>query len=397
MSRVMEILLLAVGLIAFIAAIWIIVPAPATFIWLFAVAASEWSLWIGLAALTSIVPNIYLLAFRQAGKLSAISLLFALIALAISLYPFVSTLSIAHANNVDLSLARYFRGVKTFFSAKECAQTKTYTFASIDGRDLKLDVYLTTRKNANNGASVIVVHGGSWSGGVRSDFPEWNRLLADNGFTVFDIDYRLIPQPNYLTATGDVKCAVGWVQTHAAEFNILPERIALLGRSAGAHLALLAAYSAGDERLPPTCPKSAHTDKVRAVVSVYAPVELLWAYDNPANEMVINGPQTLANFLGGDPHSSDEVRERFILASPTSHVSEETPPTLAIHGGHDQLVRAENLDFLSKRLTDAHVEHQTVFIPYAQHGYDYNINGWGSQITEKLIVDFLSTNTKQTW
>ncbi|MEO6051159.1 MAG: alpha/beta hydrolase, partial [Pyrinomonadaceae bacterium] len=228
------------------------------------------------------------------------------------------------------------------------------------------------------------------------DFPEWNRLLTGNGFTVFDIDYRLVPQPNYLAATGDVKCAVDWVQAHSEEFNILPERIALLGRSAGAHLALLAAYSAGDERLPSACPKAAHTEKVRAVVSVYAPVELLWAYDNPANEMVINGPQTLANLLGGNPHSSDEIRERFILASPTSHVTAETPPTLAIHGGHDQLVRAENMTFLDQKLIDASVEHRTLFIPYAQHGYDYNINGWGSQVTEKLIVDFLSTNTRQT-
>ena len=390
-----EILLLSISLIVFIAAIWIVVPAPATFIWLFAVAASEWSLWIGLAALMSIIPNVYLLAFRQGGKINLVSLIAALVALIISLYPLASTLSVARAINVDLSLTRYFSGVKRLFSAKEGTQPKTYTFANIDGTELKLDVYLPTQTGENNGASVVVVHGGSWSGGVRSDFPEWNRLLAANGFTVFDIDYRLVPQPNYLTATGDVKCVVGWVQAHAEEFNISPDRIALLGRSAGAHLALLAAYSAGDERLSSTCPNG-NDEKIRAVVSIYAPVELLWAYDNPANPRVINGPQTLANFLGGNPHSSDEIRDRFILASPTSHITAESPPTLALHGGHDQLVRAENLTFLDQKLSDAKVEHQSLFIPYAQHGYDYNINGWGSQITGKLIIDFLSSNTIRT-
>jgi acetyl esterase/lipase len=78
-------------------------------------------------------------------------------------------------------------------------------------------------------------------------------MLAENGYTVFDIDYRIAPQPNYLTATGDVKCAVQWIKRHAAQFEIAPGSIVLFGRSAGAHLALLAAYSAGDARIPSSC------------------------------------------------------------------------------------------------------------------------------------------------
>ncbi|MEJ7700346.1 MAG: alpha/beta hydrolase [Pyrinomonadaceae bacterium] len=92
---------------------------------------------------------------------------------------------------------------------------------------------LPMTNSAANGASVIVVHGGSWNGGERNDFPQWNRWLAVQGYTVFDIDYRVAPQPNYLTATSDVKCAIRWIKNHAAEFEISPERIALLGRSAG--------------------------------------------------------------------------------------------------------------------------------------------------------------------
>lgn len=394
MSRMLEILLFAVGLIVFFSAIWIVVPAPATALWLLAVAASEWSMWIAILALSSIVPTLFPLVFRHGGKLITISLIVASVALLISLYPLVSTFSVARANNVDLSLTRYFAGVKTLFLTTETLPAETHTFAKIDGQELKLDVYLPTRATANNGASVVVVHGGSWSGGVRSDFPQWNHRLSEMGFTVFDIDYRLGPQPNYLTAVGDVKCAVAWVQQHAGEFNISPGRLAVMGRSAGAHLALLASYSSGDARLPSSCPEAGTGENIRAVVSIYAPVELLWAYDNPANELVINGKQILADFLGGDPHSSDEMLQRYIVASPTSHVNTETPPTLLIHGGHDQLVRAENLQFVDQKLTDAGVEHRALFIPYAQHGYDYNINGWGSQITEKVMLKFLITNTK---
>ena len=215
-----------------------------------------------------------------------------------------------------------------------------------------------------------------------------------NGYAVFDIDYRLAPQPNYLTATGDVKCAVLWVKQHAAEFQISPDRIALVGRSAGGHLALLAAYSAGDKRLPPSCQSTGKDENVRAVVSFYAPIELQWAYDNPANQLVFDGPQTIADFLGGSPHESAEIRERYDLASPLTHLSANTPPTLFVHGGQDQIVREENMQFADEKLNAYNIPHQTIFIPYAQHGFDYNLYGFGSQITKPAMLEYLNEHTK---
>lgn len=390
MKRMFEIILLFISLLAFASAIWIVVPAPSAAIWLFAVAASEWSLWIAIIALGCIAPCTFYIISGNGGKLSVISAMFLTAALGISFYPFVSTYKIARDNGINLSFSRYFAGVT---NPAKSVESKTYTFSNIDGVDLKLDAYLPTQTNSNNGASVIVVHGGSWAKGDRSDFPQWNELLAANGYTVFDIDYRLSPQPNYLTATSDVKCAISWVQRNSRQLEIDLERVAILGRSAGAHLALLAAYSTGDERLPSSCPASVPSANIRAVISLYAPVELLWAYDNPANERVINGPQTLSDFLGGSPHHSNDLRERYDLASPTTHVNAQTPPTLIIHGGKDQLVRTENLQFLDQKLTTFNVPHQTLLFPYAQHGFDYNQNGWASQITEKVLLDFLRKNT----
>ena len=393
MKRIIYILFFVLSAIAFLSAIWIVIPAPSSYLWLFAVAASEWSLWIAALALASFIPNIYILVTRQSGKLTVASLILAGLALIVSLYPLASSLAAARANDVTLSPLRYFAAINRLGSPNYPINQSTYTYATVDGQALKLDVYLPTRVSPNNGASVIVVHGGSWSGGVRSDFPQWNNRLAEMGFTIFDIDYRL-EQPNYLTATGDVKCAVGWVQQHAIEFKIDSERIALMGRSAGAQLALLAAYSSDDKRLPSSCPEITASGNVRAVISLYGPTDLLWAYDNPANQMVIDGPQTLSNFLGGNPHSSDEIRDRYILASPISHINAATPPTLIIHGAHDQLVRPENLQLLDQKLNAANIPHRTVILPYAQHGFDYNINGWGSQIMERVMLDFIKEHTK---
>ncbi len=390
MPRILNFIAFASVAVALLSAMWIVVPALHSYVWLLAVAASEWSLWLAALALFGIVCAVLSRYFNGGGNLWLVSLIVGIIALVISIYPLISVVSIDRERNTALSFTRYFSAI---FAVKNPSQSfKTYTFAQADGKDLQLDVYAPTVANSNNGASIIIVHGGSWRGGQRNDFPEWNEWLAANGYTVFDVDYRLA-QPNYLTATGDVKCAVRWVKTHAAEFNINSERIALLGRSAGAHLALLAAYSADNARIPATCAENQTSEKIRAVVSFYAPVNLLWAFDNPANERVIDGKTTLANFLGGSPHESDEMRERYLLAAPLSHISANTPPTFLVHGGRDQLVRDENMAFLDEKLNEANVPHETIFIPYAQHGFDYNFNGFGSQIVQPAILDFLSANT----
>lgn len=373
------------------AVVWIVVPAPSYYIWLFSVAVSEWSLWLGAFSLVAIFLNVFILIYGSGGKLSAVSLVFSAAALVISLYPPISVLSLANKEDVSLSIGEYFSGLK---ADNPNGDFTTHTFAAVDGKELKFDVYAPTIKNANNGAAVVVIHGGSWNAGSRNDFPKWNGWLAAEGFTVFDIDYRLAPQPNYESATGDVKCAVLRIKENAAKFNISPERIAVFGRSAGAHLALLAAYSVDDSRLPPSCSAGEKTEQIRAVVSFYAPVNLLWAFDNAANEFVINGPQTLADFLGGNPHESDEIREIFRLAAPLNHISGKTPPTLLVHGGKDQLVRVENMEFLDAKLSENNIPHKTIFIPYAQHGFDYNFYGLGAQITKPVMLDFLRQNTE---
>jgi len=392
MRRLLNITAWFFTLTPLLAAIWIVAPAPDYRVWLFAVAAGEWSLWIGATALLGIFAGWLKRIFYGGGKLWLISTVVGSIVLVIALYPFFSVIPLAYQQNISLSLERYFSGLQ-IENASETDNYAIYTFAQADGRDLQMDVYLPTVNSDNNGASVIVVHGGSWSGGVRSDFPQWNRWLAAQGYTVFDVDYRLT-QPNYLTAVGDVKCAVRWIKEHATEFKIAPARIAVLGRSAGAHLALLAAYSSDDVRIPANCQNNQQSETVRAVVSFYAPVNLLWAYDNPANKAVIDGQETLSRFFGGSPHESPAMRERYIAASPPTYVSSRTPPTLLIHGGQDQLVRVENMRFLDAKLSEFNVAHQTIYIPYAQHGFDYNFHGFGAQIAQPQILRFLNENTR---
>ena len=379
------------GAFALVSVVWILISAPAYYVWLYSVAVSEWSLWFGIIALLGVILALLDYAFYKSGVVTAIAVIIGATAFLISLYPLLTTLQTAREKNVSLSFRQYFSGLTNGESKN---QFETYVFKMGNETELKMDVFTPPENVVSHGASVIVIHGGSWNAGERNDFPQWNLWLAANGLTVFDIDYALAPQPNYKTAIGDVKCAVLQIKKRSAEFNIAPEKIVLLGRSAGAQIALIAAYSANDSRLPATCAENSTDEKVRAVVSFYAPTDLLWAYDNPANTFVIDGAQTLSNFLGGNPHESDEIRARFVLASPVENVNSDSPPTLLMHGAHDQLVRHENLNFLAEKLKQNNVAHETLVIPYAQHGFDYNFNGWASQIAKPLILDFLVKNTK---
>ena len=91
----------------------------------------------------------------------------------------------------------------------------------------------------------------------------WNEWLADLGYVVFDVDYRLAPPPRWRDAPGDVQAAVAWVRARAPQLGVDPERVALLGWSAGGHLALLAAYDS-PSAFPP----------VAAVVALYPITDL---------------------------------------------------------------------------------------------------------------------------
>ncbi len=377
------------GVIALISVVWILIPAPFYHVWLYAVAVSEWSFWLGFIALFGVILALFDYSFHKNFNAAIVAIIIGITAFLISLYPFFSSLKVAREKNVSLSFGQYFGGLTR---RKSNIAFTTHVFKNGENI-LKMDVYAPENSVAN-GAGVIVIHGGSWSAGERNDFPQWNAWLAENGFTVFDIDYRLAPQPNDKTAIGDVKCAILQIKKRSAEFNISPDKIVLFGRSAGGHLALISAYSANDLRLSASCTENNIDEKVRAVVSFYAPTNLLWAYDNPANKLVLDGTQKLTDFLGGNPHESEEIRARFAIASPVERVTENSPSTLLIHGEHDQLVRKENLDFLAKKLKQNNIAHETLVVPYAQHGFDYNFNGWASQIAKPVILEFLIKNTK---
>lgn len=372
--------ILALLISAFAAAITSLIVIRFYPLWALSVGVGEWSLWFILIALAGVALGF--VAQRLGSRfVLPMTVALGLLTTGLALIPPLQSIPVARSQNVGLSLGRYLFG---WINSPDPGTPETVTFAEVDGQALQLDVYRSQTTTEQPNPAIIVVHGGSWSGGRRSDFPQWNAWLTQQGYTVFDVDYRLQPQPNWREATGDVKCAIGWVRQHATQYNIDPDRLAILGRSAGGHLALLAAYTPGNPDLPPSC--DVQDTRVRAVIDFYGPADLVWGYYASADPDGRNGSPALQRFLGGTPETTPDA---YRIAAPINYVNAATPPTLIFHGGRDQLVGVPHSERLVARLEAVGVPHNLVYLPYAQHGFDYNFHGWGSQIAQPVILRFL--------
>lgn len=257
----------------------------------------------------------------------------------------------------------------------------TYEYEAEDGTSLQLDYYApqATSTDRSSTASapplVIVIHGGSWSGGDRTQLPAMNRHLAARGYAVAAIEYRLAPDHVYPAQLDDVRAATNWLRTRHDELGFDPERVVLYGRSAGAHLALLGAYTW-------------RADWVKAVVALYPPADLTWSWHHPSNPLVLNTPETLSAFMGGALDESPEQAERYAEASPYTHTRRALPPTLLIHGGRDELVSQEQSRRLAARLHEQGAPAYLLALPWATHGCEANLAGPSGQLTT-FAVDWL--------
>lgn len=261
---------------------------------------------------------------------------------------------------------------------------------------LKADVYRASGPGPH--PFILVVHGGSWRSGDKGDAERESRAFAAAGFTVIDVAYRLAPEFPFPAGIEDVKCMLGRARERSAELGIDPARAALLGRSAGAEIALVAAYTlggpppgdpAGSPALPGSCGTASGASggaPVQAVISLYGPTDLAWAYDNPFVPDVVQGTSALEAYLGGPPAQSPE---NYRLATPMTWVDRDVPPTLLLHGTAERCVRMSNAEKLHTALLARGRVAKLVLVPFAEHGFDIRPGGFGSQLSRGVILDFL--------
>jgi len=337
-----------------------------------------------LVAVTVLTVLLALVAKRFRAEVAKGLFLFtAILAAGMAAGPAIGMWRTASVSEVSLSVREYVDNAAHWnLGEPRTDRTRAYGTAA-DGTELVLDVWDTGLPKAGPARpAVVFVHGGDWTHGHRSETPDWDRWLNELGFEVFDVEYRLAPPERFKDAVGDVKAALGWVAGHAAEFHVDPGLISVMGNSAGAHLAMLAAYAVNDPELPPST--SVPPVRPRCVVNLYGPTELKLLHGASPSPAYVR--EALEAYLGGGP---DVVPERYALLSPLAHVSSDSPPTITFIGTSDRIVTTDHSELLDRRLETAKVPHESYWLPFNDHDFDLNWGGLGTQIARAKIRDFL--------
>ncbi|WP_371527406.1 alpha/beta hydrolase [Streptomyces sp. NBC_01283] len=308
---------------------------------------------------------------------AGLAVLTAFVALVYGVMPYAAGYRTAQDNGQSLAPTAYFQGVNY---AKAPDGDRTRRYARTGEQRGKLDLWTLPKRTGVRHPAVVWVHGGGWNKGHRGQSPAWNRWFNARGWSVFDIDYRLAPRVTQLDQIGDVKCAVGWVRRHARVFGIDPDRLVLAGSSAGGNLALAAAYTEGDDRVPASC--AVRDSSVAGVISLYGPTDMGRLIAGTA----LRGDPMIPRLMGG---SAKAVPARYLLGSPAKLVRTDVPPTLLLHGSADRAVPVAQARELARRLEAAGAPATYVELPWADHCFDVNWGGWGSQIARSAISRFL--------
>lgn len=235
------------------------------------------------------------------------------------------------------------------------------------GKELTLDYYHRDAdpsgdRPLHDRPAIVFVHGGGWRSGSPFQFHRQAAYLAlRHDFFAVSIRYRLAGDAPFPAAVEDVKCAVRWVRAHAAQWRIDPHRIAIVGGSAGAHLAALVAATAGDARLEG---RGGHPEQSSAV---NAAICFNGAFDLPdlcgRTEW---GATLIGNFLG---KTLDEDLSFYRLASPISHVHAGMPPMLLMHGDADKAIDCVQSRAMHEALQACGASSELLIRPGFGHGW----------------------------
>ncbi|MEZ4904249.1 MAG: alpha/beta hydrolase [Spirosomataceae bacterium] len=247
-----------------------------------------------------------------------------------------------------------------------------------------LDIYVPVNAKEKN-PLVVFVHGGGW---IQNDkyadmgyMPNTLNAMLDNGFVIASIDYRFATQAVFPAILQDCNKAVSFLYDNASKYQIDKNKIALMGFSAGGHLASLMGTSQNNKITDFYFPASYRPIKYRAVVDFYGPTDLVLL---PGNEDV-KSPEGI--LIGAPPLERPDLAK---AASPITYIDKNDPPFLIYHGEKDNIISNKQSKLLSAWLKYHGVKNELTIVKEAPHfGKMYDVE----EIRNK-VIGFLKVELK---
>ena len=223
-----------------------------------------------------------------------------------------------------------------------------HIYKQIGDRALKLFVVSPpAAKPTDRRPTLVLFHGGGWTGGTPTQFNTQSTYLASRGLVCVQVEYRLLDKTDQappIICVQDAKSAMRWVRTHADELGIDPARIGAGGGSAGGHLAAFVGLVEGQDD---------PADDLR--VSARAAALVLF------NPVFDNGP------TGGWGHA--RVGDRVAAFSPAHNITADDPPTIIFLGREDKLIPVATVERFQATMKAAGVRCDTFLFDGQPHGF----------------------------
>ena len=276
----------------------------------------------------------------------------------------------------------------------EVSIRKDIVYKKVNGRELKLDV----GQPAGPGPfpAIVFFHGGGWQQGNKSHMHKWIRRAASSGYVGVSVQYSFAPEFKWPSQVLDARDAIRWLRDHAGIYNVDPDRIGVMGESAGGYLALMVGLtSIGDNFEGKTALKNS-SGKVQAVVSYFSATDFTARRQELSPEL----QQEMLNYYG---KPLEQVRAEFVgSADPNDpilkkisvlpYVDKNDPPVLIFHGDKDPFVSLDHALKLRNVLKKARVPNELVIVEGAGHGW----SGEDQETTTRKMMEFFDDKLKTT-
>lgn len=241
-------------------------------------------------------------------------------------------------------------------------------YAGNENPKQKVDLYLPKKRNSDKPLPVVaLIHGGGWVNGDRLGYASAAIQFARTGdYASVTVGYRLTKEAHWPAQVYDCKAAIRWIRAHAKEYNLEPDKIAVMGSSAGGHLSSLIGTSGDVKELEGNLgPNTTFSSRVQCVVNLCGPEDFTQALMFDQEKKPVLKDDAVIGLLGGN---SEEKHTEAVAASPVTYVTKDDPPFITFHGSADQRVAYLHAEAIHAALQKASVPSLLIPITNGGHG-----------------------------